>query len=292
MSKNLVSSLVAGLALSAATVAPAQAGVMSSLTGYVGPLYFDIVGVDQGSLYSANCASAGACDGAPLFSQAAHHMTGSSEDAWGLFRVKGIYNDSLQSTTIWQQTSGDYLLGTYGGLIDQSAVVSGGNQQTFSSGGGMKMWNTVLLAGYNAAIADAGATLRDLTTGAVTGVDGVGTLILSADFAGAAFNGIVGSYQNTFTAGNRQLIGNGYLNVTGGAAAGIIGRFVNDGNGVPVDVSLATTNNPNNGLPAGWATPFVGTAVTAVPEPETYAMMLAGLGLLGFMARRKSQQAV
>ncbi len=29
--------------------------------------------------------------------------------------------------------------------------------------------------------------------------------------------------------------------------------------------------------------------VAAVPEPETYAMMLAGLGLLGFMARRRRQ---
>ena len=28
-------------------------------------------------------------------------------------------------------------------------------------------------------------------------------------------------------------------------------------------------------------------AVTAVPEPETYAMMLAGLGLIGFTARRR-----
>ena len=28
-----------------------------------------------------------------------------------------------------------------------------------------------------------------------------------------------------------------------------------------------------------------------VPEPETYAMMLAGLGLLGFAARRRKQQA-
>ena len=26
-----------------------------------------------------------------------------------------------------------------------------------------------------------------------------------------------------------------------------------------------------------------------VPEPETYAMLLAGLGLVGFMARRKAQ---
>ncbi|MDX1915364.1 MAG: PEP-CTERM sorting domain-containing protein [Methylophilus sp.] len=31
------------------------------------------------------------------------------------------------------------------------------------------------------------------------------------------------------------------------------------------------------------------TAVTAVPEPETYAMLLAGLGLMGFSARRKNK---
>ncbi len=31
----------------------------------------------------------------------------------------------------------------------------------------------------------------------------------------------------------------------------------------------------------------LGPAVGAVPEPETYAMLLAGLGLLGFVARRK-----
>lgn len=29
--------------------------------------------------------------------------------------------------------------------------------------------------------------------------------------------------------------------------------------------------------------------VTAVPEPETYAMLLAGLGLVGFVARRRKQ---
>ncbi|HZV67872.1 MAG TPA: FxDxF family PEP-CTERM protein, partial [Telluria sp.] len=28
--------------------------------------------------------------------------------------------------------------------------------------------------------------------------------------------------------------------------------------------------------------------VTPVPEPETYGMMLAGLGVLGFLARRRN----
>jgi hypothetical protein len=30
--------------------------------------------------------------------------------------------------------------------------------------------------------------------------------------------------------------------------------------------------------------------VTAVPEPETYAMLLAGLGVLGAASRRKQKQ--
>jgi len=31
--------------------------------------------------------------------------------------------------------------------------------------------------------------------------------------------------------------------------------------------------------------------LTPVPEPSTYAMMIAGIGLLGFMARRRQRQA-
>ena len=35
----------------------------------------------------------------------------------------------------------------------------------------------------------------------------------------------------------------------------------------------------------------IGATVAAVPEPETYAMLLSGLGLIGFVARRRQQPA-
>lgn len=49
---------------------------------------------------------------------------------------------------------------------------------------------------------------------------------------------------------------------------------------------LGNLNNPNNNN-------FFGAAnmVFAIPEPEIYAMMLAGLGLMGFVARRRKQAA-
>lgn len=44
------------------------------------------------------------------------------------------------------------------------------------------------------------------------------------------------------------------------------------------------------GYGAGHYVGLDNVTVTAVPEPETYAMMLAGLGALGFMARRRRTQ--
>ena len=60
--------------------------------------------------------------------------------------------------------------------------------------------------------------------------------------------------------------------------------------------SLVSFSVTAGNQPGVWATVndlhlSAAAAVAPVPEPETYGMMLAGLGLLGAIARRKRQQA-
>lgn len=52
------------------------------------------------------------------------------------------------------------------------------------------------------------------------------------------------------------------------------------------------TGDPLDDVTGQWHVNFTGDYVTAVPEPETYAMLLAGLGLLGFMAHRRKHTVV
>ncbi|MBC8057032.1 MAG: PEP-CTERM sorting domain-containing protein [Rhizobiales bacterium] len=52
--------------------------------------------------------------------------------------------------------------------------------------------------------------------------------------------------------------------------------------GAGVDVLTLAYNASSNAV-------LYSTQVTAVPEPQTYALMLAGLGVMGFMASRRRQ---
>jgi len=54
--------------------------------------------------------------------------------------------------------------------------------------------------------------------------------------------------------------------------------FTNGTNGIDFDTSEGFDANMR---------PMLSVEVAPVPEPETYALMLAGLGLVGFMARRR-----
>lgn len=59
-------------------------------------------------------------------------------------------------------------------------------------------------------------------------------------------------------------------------------NFYADGSDLVTSVTFASSNN-------AFETDNFAYTVTAVPEPESYAMMLAGLGLMGFIARRRKK---
>jgi hypothetical protein len=96
-----------------------------------------------------------------------------------------------------------------------------------------------------------------------------------------AWNDFTGPFGSTGQGGIFNLNGNGSALADGDIAPVSIQAFVMSTNGAPWE---------NNGLTHSImrvssmiATP----AVSAVPEPGTYAMLLAGLGFTGWMARRQ-----
>jgi hypothetical protein len=96
------------------------------------------------------------------------------------------------------------------------------------------------------------------------------------------------------TAGNGSV--NGYfgdlefkLTRTGGlSTTDFVANILNNAPGYYFAADLS--NGTNTGSQA-WNSEDVGINLTSVPEPETYAMMLAGLGLMGFVARRRKHKA-
>ena len=71
--------------------------------------------------------------------------------------------------------------------------------------------------------------------------------------------------------------------------------YWNTGSGLPLQhayvqtTSYSTADVSIGGLAYGGAPAFDAShwTLSPIPEPETYAMLLAGLGLLGFHARRR-----
>lgn len=129
---------------------------------------------------------------------------------------------------------------------------------------------------------------------------GPGTYTINVNGDGA--NAPAGSENVTFTVGAGQVGGN--INFAWGATTGIdvfnVWNIVNNGNGT---YTWTSTDVDGNGIPGlgmvdgpfpGFSANFSFTNTTAtapVPEASTYGMMLAGLGLVGFAARRRKTKA-
>ena len=55
---------------------------------------------------------------------------------------------------------------------------------------------------------------------------------------------------------------------------------------------FAGATNATGGNETFFVAQTAGLPPTAIPEPESYAMMLAGLGMLGFIARRRKRNQI
>lgn len=169
------------------------------------------------------------------------------------------------------------------------------------------------LVTYNVNLAGNGETLTGtITTNGASGLlqasditgfnlSAAGTISLDVSFSS-------GMYLCPFAGGcELQGVGNQIVATTQGLSTqseidfepnpgfinGDIIRFVSDpATGVTQAIVVSASGSPLAMITdAGDTSLVVGTAVAAVPEPQTYALVLSGLGLVGFVARRHKKAA-
>ena len=120
------------------------------------------------------------------------------------------------------------------------------------------------------------------------GSAGTYTYSLSFDLSGykadtASFSGRVAADNSVVVLLNNQTISSasGFTSWSGFAANGGFVAGINK-------LDFVVTNwAQNGGNPTGVRVEFTDSTVTPVPEPETYAMLLGGLALVGAIARRR-----
>jgi len=138
--------------------------------------------------------------------------------------------------------------------------------------------------------------IRTMSTGIASFATAVNTGIAAQGGDSAVFAAGVTGYANNSTGvrfGNNNGGLLGFVN-TGSAAANSYATGLNlmriDGAASGVASTLYTPYADSGNAVRAYLTTS-GLTIAAVPEPETYAMLLAGLGLMGAIARRRRNQA-
>jgi hypothetical protein len=129
-----------------------------------------------------------------------------------------------------------------------------------------------------------------------------GTYTYSLSFDLTGYNASTASFSGRVAADNTVKVllnnveigsGNGFTDWSSFSTASITGAsatsaFLSGAN----QLDFVVTNwAQNGGNPTGLRVEFDASSVAAVPEPETYGMLLAGLALVGAVARRRQRSA-
>ena len=151
-----------------------------------------------------------------------------------------------------------------------------------------------LMAGYN--FVDTGVhQLFGLNLNVAPGAVSILSPVPGSDytFGGSFFQtGFFGSFSNGFVCNTCQgqdnsANPNNHLDFT---IAGVsVGNFVANASGYTFTADVYGPDSLG-GAPTTFVVGDAGGVVPGVPEPESYALMLGGLGVVGFIARRRKQQ--
>ncbi len=189
--------------------------------------------------------------------------------------VASVFSVSAQAAPIFSDNFDSYTADQLNWIPPALSgwTVSNGTVDLIGIGGGFD-----LLPGNGSYVdLDGSTSSSGLFSNSVNLVGGT-TYTLSFDLAGNNRNSVTETVNVNFgsTAASYSPLGNDpFVNHTLNFTPGISGSY-----------SLSYQNVGGDNLGAL----LDNVSVSAVPEPQTYAMLLAGLGLMGFMARRRKQQ--
>ena len=123
----------------------------------------------------------------------------------------------------------------------------------------------------------AASHLHCCTSVAGTGAAGVATV--TPTFPGFPLGGTSGSYDTTFNMMLASSYNPAFITSHGGTVSSAMNALI-----FGLDAGQSYLNIHTSAFPGGEIRGFL----VAVPEPSTYALMLAGLGLAGLVARRRA----
>jgi CHRD domain/PEP-CTERM motif len=106
-----------------------------------------------------------------------------------------------------------------------------------------------------------------------------GNAIIATPLTGFAMGVTSGSYDHTFNMHDASSYNEAFINTHGGTPSQAFDALIAGVTGGNAYGNIHTTLYPDGEI-RGFLTP-------AIPEPETYAMFLAGLGVMGALVRRR-----